>query len=463
MSGAEVPETVHPSLWFTALGELPARPPLTGARTADVCIVGGGMSGLWTAYELCRADPTLEVVVLEREHVGFGASGRNGGWLMGKLSGGFDAWAARAGTEAAAAQQRLIAATVGEIGRVVDEAGVECDFLPCGALDVAQTPVEWDRLRAGFEAARATPGSQPGPRLLEAAAARERIAVAGLRGAVFDPNVARVQPAKLVVGLAAAAERAGARIFEGTAVTAIEPGRVRTAHGDVRARWIVRATEAYGAELADRRREVVPINSALIATERLGEDDWRRLGWHGPALLADAAHMYVYLQRTADGRIVIGGRGVPYRYGSRTRREGAVPRRTIAELRARLTRLFPAAADVRIECAWHGVLGVARDWMPAVGVDRRRGEGWAVGYAGEGLAAANLAGRTLRDLILERDTELTELPWVGPPSRRWEPEPLRFLGIRSVYSLLRGADAIERRSGRPSRVAKLADRLAGRP
>jgi len=457
------PPTAHPSLWFSALGERPARPALAGRRSADVCIVGGGFSGLWTALELRRADPGLEVVVLEREHVGFGASGRNGGWVMGELSGGFAAWSERGGAAAAAAQQRAIAATVGEIGSAVEEAEIDCDFVRCGALDVAQSPVEWERLRARFDAGE--PGSGPGERrqLLEAAAARARIAVAGLEGAIFDPNVARVQPAKLVLGLAAAAERAGVRIFERTAATAIEPGLVRTAGGDVAARWVVRATEAYGAELADRRREVVPINSALIATERLPDGEWERLGWHGPELVADGAHMYVYLQRTADGRVVIGGRGIPYRFGSRTQREGPVPRRTIEELRDRLIRLFPLLAEARIECAWHGVLGVARDWMPAVGVDRQSRQGWAVGYGGEGLAAANLAGRTLRDLILERETELTRLPWVGPPSRRWEPEPLRFLGIRTVYSLLRGADAVERRSGQASRLAQVADRLAGRP
>ncbi|MBS1881998.1 MAG: FAD-dependent oxidoreductase [Actinobacteria bacterium] len=460
--GSPAAQTVHPSLWFSALGELPTRPALPGPLSADVCIVGAGLTGLWAALELCRAEPGLDVVVLEREHVGFGASGRNGGWLMGELGGDPGAWAARGGDAAAAAQGRAIAATVAEVGRALEKEGIDCDFLRCGALDLAQTPVEWDRLRARFAAAEAAAG--PGGRLelLDAAAARARVDVAGLRGAIFDPGVARVQPAKLVLGLAAAAERAGARIFERTAVAAIEPGRARTAAGEVEARWVIRATEAYGAEFADRRREVVPINSALIATERLDQRAWERLGWRGPELLSDGAHMYVYLQRTADGRVVIGGRGVPYRYGSRTQREGAVPRHTVVGLRRRLIRLFPRLAEARIECAWHGVLGFSRDWMPAVGVDRRTGEGWAVGYGGEGLAAANLAGRTLRDLILGRETELTGLPWVGPPARRWEPEPLRFLGIRTVYSLLGGADALERRSGRPSRLAAVADRLAGR-
>jgi glycine/D-amino acid oxidase-like deaminating enzyme len=206
----------------------------------------------------------------------------------------------------------------------------------------------------------------------------------------------------------------------------------------------------------------VPINSAMIVTEPLDAATWASIGWAGQETLIDGAHMYVYLQRTVDGRIAIGGRGVPYRYGSRTEREGAVPQRTVDNLRGRLCRLFPALERTRLDGAWHGVLGMARDWAPAVGADPASGDAWAVGYGGEGVAAAHLAARTLRDLIVGERTALTALPWVGQPSRRWEPEPLRFIGIRGVYALLAAADAAEARTGRPSQVAALADRLAGR-
>jgi glycine/D-amino acid oxidase-like deaminating enzyme len=178
--------------------------------------------------------------------------------------------------------------------------------------------------------------------------------------------------------------------------------------------------------------------------------------------VVDARHRYVYLQRTADGRIAIGGRGVPYRYGSRTDREGPLPARTAAALRARLVELFPPVHDAGIADGWHGVLGVPRDWAPAVELDRATGLAWAGGYVGEGVAAANLAGRTLRDLLLGRDTELTRLPWVGAGSRRWEPEPLRFIGVRGVYALYGNADAREGKTGRPAIAARVADLVAGR-
>jgi glycine/D-amino acid oxidase-like deaminating enzyme len=200
----------------------------------------------------------------------------------------------------------------------------------------------------------------------------------------------------------------------------------------------------------------------MIVTEPLPNYMWEELGWQGCETILDGQHRYCYLQRTADGRIAIGGRGNPYRYGSASDREGEVPRQTVDSLRARLLRLFPELGDVAVAAAWHGVLGVPRDWSPAVGLDRTTGIGWAGGYVGEGVAAANLAGRTLRDLVLERDSELTRLPWVGPFARSWEPEPLRFLGIHAVNALLLAADRREDRSGRTAATARLAHLLAGR-
>ena len=251
-------------------------------------------------------------------------------------------------------------------------------------------------------------------------------------------------------------------IYEGSRAVELQAGLVRTVSGSVRARCVVLATEGYTPDLPGRRRSLLPLNSAMIATEPLDEEVWRELRWQQAETLLDGSHLYTYSQRTGDGRIAIGGRGVPYRFGSRTDREGPVPRETVQELHERLVSLFPALADVGIERAWHGVLGVARDWCPTVGFDPRSGLASAGGYAGEGVAASNLAARTLRDLVLNRQSDLTRLPWVGPPARRWEPEPLRFLGARGVHGLYRCADRREESTGRESRLALVADRLAGR-
>jgi glycine/D-amino acid oxidase-like deaminating enzyme len=324
---------------------------------------------------------------------------------------------------------------------------------------VAQTAVELERVRALVADDRAWGLDTE---LLDAAATTQRIAVAGAVGALFSPHCARVQPARLARGLAEAAERVGVTIHEHTRATAIEPGLVRTERGVVRARHVVRATEGYTAGLAGHRRALLPMNSSLIVTEPLDGATWQRIGWRGAETLSDSHHRFAYLQRTADGRIAIGGRGVPYRFGSRTDREGPLPEVTVAELRTRLGELFPALGDVRVADAWHGILGVPRDWSASVGLDPTTGIAWGGGYVGHGVAAANLAGRTLRDLLLERDTQLTRLPWVARrPARRWEPEPLRFAGVHAVYRLLAAADRREQRTGRPSLAGRLGHRLAG--
>jgi glycine/D-amino acid oxidase-like deaminating enzyme len=435
---------------------------LPGPRTADVCIVGAGLTGLWTAYELRRADPSADVVVLEAEVAGFGASGRNGGWVSGELAGSRARWAARSSRAAVQALDQAIRAAVDEVGAVVAREGIDCGFHKGGSLHVAQTPLQLERLRAVVADDRAWGLSEHDSRLLGAREAAARVAVAGVAGAHFTPHCARVQPAALVRGLAAAAERAGAVLHEATRVTSIEPGIVRTEHGDVRAPLVVRATEGYTADLPGGRREVLPLGSSMLVTEPLDEETWARLGWAGAETLLDGQGLYAYLQRTADGRIAIGGRGVPYRWGSATEREGAVPAATVDALRRRLGQLFAALRDVAVADAWHGILGVPRDWSPRVWLDPATGLASAGGYVGEGVAAANLAGRTLRDLLLGRRTELTALPWVEPPGRGWEHEPLRFAGVRGVHALMAAADRREARTGRPSALGRVAARVAGR-
>ncbi|MDO9409564.1 FAD-binding oxidoreductase [Patulibacter sp.] len=464
------------SHWFSALGGdagMPAaRPPLDGDRRVDVCIVGGGYTGLWTAYELRRTHPELEVLVVEREVCGFGASGRNGGWVQGALAGDPSTWTGRGDPEGARRMRAAIRSTVGEIASVVQAEGIACDLLVGGTLTIARSAVELDRLRELEHAARRDGLWDEGEdALLGPDEVAARVRIPGAVGALFDPACARVQPAALARGLADAVERAGATIVEGTAVTAIEPIRgtvpavARTDHGDVHARWVVRATEGYTPELPGERRTLAPITSSMIVTEPLGAERWAQVGWDGAETILDAGPLYHYLQRTADGRIAIGGRGVPYRYGSRTDREGPVPASTVATLRDGLVRLFgPALTDVAVDDAWHGVLGVARDWTPFVTADSATGVASAGGYVGEGVAASNLAGRTLRDLLVGRRSDLAALPWVLPPGGRpprWEPEPLRWAGVRGVYGLLGLGQEIERRTGRPSRVTALAERISG--
>jgi glycine/D-amino acid oxidase-like deaminating enzyme len=356
---------------------------------------------------------------------------------------------------------RAIADTVAEIGAVVTREGIECDWHQGGSLTVAQSPTQLTRLQAAFEEENEAVGEGPPLKLLGAEELRARVAIRDAVGALYTPYCARVQPAKLVRGLADAAERAGAAIYERSRVHQVRAGLVETDRGQVRARNVIVATEGYTANLPGRRRSLLPLNSAMIVTEPLSPEIWSQLGWQEAETVLDGSHLYTYSQRTADGRIAIGGRGVPYLFGSRTEREGPVPQQTVDELRERLLSLFPLD-EVSLARGWHGVLGVSRDWCPAVCFDPADGLGFAGGYAGEGVAASNLAARTLRDLLLGRDSDLTRLPWVGRGARRWELEPLRFFGARGIYRLYRLADRREAATGEVSRLAAAANVIAGR-
>lgn len=453
------------SFWYDDMGGVPERrAPLDGDADVDVCIVGAGFTGLWTAWYLKAVAPDISVLVVEREFAGFGASGRNGGWCTGGFSWSRERYL-ESGTRAGVmAFERALSGTVEEIVRVAAAEGIDADILATDCLTCATTPAQLERLKADFAAKRAwdVPEEQVG--FLDAAQARARIRVAGVLGAVVRHGVARVQPAKLVRGLAAAVERRGVRICEGTTALRLAAGRVETTGGTVTAHRIVRATEGFTAGVPGSGRALVPLNSAIVATEPVPAALWDEIGWQGSELLGDASHAYCYAQRTREGRILMGGRGVPYRFGSRTDVRGETQPATVAALTAILHRLLPQTRGLRLDRAWCGVLGVPRDWCATVGLDRRTGIGWAGGYVGLGVSTSNLAGRMLADLLLGRETDLTGLPWVDRTPRPWEPEPLRWLGIHAMYRLYHLADAREAAGGggRTSRLARLANRLTGR-
>jgi glycine/D-amino acid oxidase-like deaminating enzyme len=451
------------SFWWAGLGTPARRPPLPGSTTADVCIVGAGLTGLWAAYYLSAADPSLRIVVLEQEFAGYGASGRNGGWVTAALPGSRERYAAGHGRQAVVDMQRRFQDGVDEVIRVCREEGIEADLVKGGELTVARSAAQAARLRA--EVAESAAWGDPDVRLLSAAETAERIRVAGAVAGAWTPHCARMHPARLVSGLADAVARRGVTVRESTRVLEIRPGAAVTPYGTVAADVVLRATEGFTARLPGLRRSWLPMNSSMVATEPLPPQVWEEIGWGGAETLGDSAHAYFYAQRTADGRIAIGGRGVPYRYGSRTDADGRTPQRTVEELGALVPRLFPAAAGVPLAHAWSGVLGVPRDWCATVGLDRRTGLGWAGGYTGHGVTSTNVAGRTLRDLVLGRDTDLTRLPWVSRRVRRWEPEPLRWLGVRAMYVAYRTADRREAAGGAPrtSWIARAADVVSGKP
>ncbi|QIZ01731.2 NAD(P)/FAD-dependent oxidoreductase [Streptomyces sp. S1D4-11] len=454
------------SFWYADDGLPEAREPLPGDATADVVIVGGGYTGLWTAYYLKKAAPFLRVTVLEQKFCGYGASGRNGGWLYNGIA-GRDRYAKLHGHEAAVRLQRAMNETVDEVVRVAAEEGIEADVHQGGVLEVAYTPAQLARLKAFHE--HELSYGEKDRELYGARETVERVRVADAVGSAWTPHGARLHPVKLIKGLAAAAEALGVTIHEKTPVTEIRPKHAVTPYGTVRAPYVLRCTEGFTASLKGQKRTWLPMNSSMIATERLTPEQWATIGWEGRETLGDMAHAYMYAQRTADDRIALGGRGVPYRFGSRTDNDGRTQQATIDALHEILVRFFPSLAGVRVAHAWSGVLGVPRDWCATVTLDRSTGLGWAGGYVGSGVATTNLAARTLRDLIRQDSgqagpTDLTALPWVDHKVRKWEPEPFRWLGVQGMYATYREADRREltTHSAQSSRLARMADRVAGR-
>jgi glycine/D-amino acid oxidase-like deaminating enzyme len=449
------------SFWWRDVGRPAARAPLPGPLQVDVCIVGAGYTGLWTAYYLKKADPTLRIVVLEQRFAGFGASGRNGGWLTNEITGGRGAMLAGYSREAVGRQQSAMNETVDEVIRVAALEGIDCDVVKGGEFTVATSPAQQARLRAVVAEAAEWPMTDV--ELLGAEEARARIDVHGTTGAMWHPHCARIHPAKLAAGLARVVEALGVPIYENTRVTEIRAREAVTARGTVSAATVVRATEGFTAQLKGLERAWLPMNSSLIVTEPLPPETWQQIGWGGYETLGDQAHAYMYAQRTADDRIAIGGRGVPYRYGSGTDVDGATDPRTVGLLREILTRFFPATAPAAIEHVWSGVLGVPRDWCATVGLDRATGLAWAGGYVGTGVTSTNLAGRTLRDLVLDTPSDLTALPWVNHRVRRWEPEPLRYIAVQALYAAYSAADRSEAGGrGATSPLATIADLVSGR-
>jgi len=437
------------SLWLdTAPG--PPRPALDGDTEADVVVIGAGFTGLWTAYYLSLFDPGRSVLVLDAEHVGYGASGRNGGWCTAENPRLLGTLVRRHGPLAAARWYRAARRTLDEIEAVLDTEGVDGHWRRDGSLYVARTAGQRDALvgwRDGLRKLGVTDLT-----VLEGDEARRRLALRGTVAAGFTPNCAAVHPARIARGLADAVERRGGRVVERTRALGVAPHRVSTDRGTVRAGAIVHATEAYGHRLAGRRR-VLPVRSQVVATAPLPAPVWAELGWTDRVTVTDSRHHFAYLQRTADDRLVAGGCGVSYRYGSRSSTWDGADRRAAERLAATLADFFPALAGVPLTHAWSGVYGLHRDAEPSVGYDPSTGVGHAGGYGGEGVVLSNLAGRTLAALITGTSRPETRLCWVDRRPARWEPEPLRYLGVHGASALAHHADRYEARTGRPAPIA----------
>jgi glycine/D-amino acid oxidase-like deaminating enzyme len=437
------------SYWHDSLvpgDDLTPRAALPGDRDADVAIVGAGFTGLWTAHSLLQRDPSLRVVILEAETAGFGASGRNGGWCVGDYGGPLGSVEKAGGQGSVEAMSREMHRSVDEVGTVVSAAGIDCGWHKGGAIYFAVNEGQLKRVQHHVHQ-RARFGIGDAWHLLDAQQASEIAHVPGIRGAMFTPHAATVHPARLARGLAVEVERLGGTVHERTPVRAIEERRLVTDHGTVRADVVVRATEAYTGTLRGQRREIHPLGNIVIATEPIDDATWAEIGFADRQLFELSALLLGYGHRTADGRIVWGGMGAPSTFNGRIPPDPIRNDRIAGLLRTSLGQLFPPLRDIGVSHQWSGILGVPRDQLPGIGYDAATGFAWGGGYSGQGVASANAAGRGLADLVLGVDSPETQLPWVGHRSKRWEPEPIRWMGVHGFRAMARLTDAADRRRG----------------
>ncbi|HEY3334693.1 MAG TPA: FAD-dependent oxidoreductase [Candidatus Limnocylindrales bacterium] len=454
------------SFWLATAGDdLTPRPGLDGSIDADVAILGAGLTGLWTAFYLARRDPGLGIVILEREVAGFGASGRNGAWCAPDLNISMSRLARLHGEASARAMQQATYDAVDEVGRAVAEAGIDAGFHKGGELLVARGPHGVPSLEDAYrEYARFGFGDRY--RLLDAAETAAKVRIAGAVRGLYTDAAAVVHPGRLVRGLARCVEGLGVAIHEGTAVTAFRPrdatGRAAlvTDRGEVRAPVVVLAGEAYLTELPQLHRQLVPLWSLIVLTEPVSDAAWAEIGWANREVVASTRLSIDYLSRTEDGRILFGGRGAPYRFGSPIRPEYDRHGPTHERLKGFVREWFPMLRDISFTHEWGGPLGMPRDWHPTMAFDPGTGIATARGYIGHGVSTTNLAGRVLTDLITGTPSPLTALPLVNHRSRDWEIEPLRWIGVRYAQWAVGRLDANAERTGTPPTGRSLAERLA---
>jgi glycine/D-amino acid oxidase-like deaminating enzyme len=403
---------------------------------------------------------------LEKQLCGFGASGRNGGWASGLFPLSNETVVTRYGFDSFHHQRHVLNDAVAELGASAAADGIDARFAHGGTLTFARSEVQAQRLEKEIERARALDVGPDDLAWLDADELDGYGTVAKALGATYSPHCARIDPARLVRGLSDVVETLGVMIFEQTAVTRIVPARegrraeVRTVGADVRADFIVRATEGFTPTLPGERRTVAPLYSLMIATEPLSNDFWSDYGFDDYATFADDRHLIIYGQRTTDGRIAFGGRGAPYHYGSSVEPRFDRNPKVFAMLETTLRELFPTL-DAGVTHGWGGPLAMARDHSPFVRVDYETGLASAGGYTGDGVVLSHVAATALADLLTAPDTETahTRLTFVQHEGRRWEFEPLRWLGINAGLGLATWADRVEDRRGRVSRASSLLERL----
>lgn len=454
------------SFWLETCGDdLTPRPALQGSTTVDVAILGAGYTGLWTAYYLLQANPSLKVVLVDKHISGFGASGRNGGWCTPHFTISPDEMIRRFGNDAAVSIEHVMHQTVEQIKHVVEKEKLDVDWAQNGALTMALWDYALPTLEEMMNTARSL-GLEQYYELLNKTETEKRLRIGDAKGSLLLKGAAVIHPGKLVRQLARRVEALGAVIYEQTEVTDFRekgpntPAQLITANGTISARLaIVLSGEGYLSQIKRMKRSILPTYSLISVTEPLSDEQWAQIGWEKRELVSSTKLSIDYLQQTADKRILFGSRGQPYRFGSSIKDEYDRHKPTHDMIGKLARSWFPVISNVTFTHSWGGPLGITRDFTPNFQFNQQTGIAGAFGYIGLGVSTTNLAGRILTDLIHEKGSELTGLPMVQHASPLWEPEPFRWIGVRYMQSALAKIDQRAEETGIAPNGKSLAERL----
>lgn len=451
------------SLWRESTQRLvKGRQTLNTDLQCDIAIIGGGYSGLWTAFYLKKFAPDCRIVILESNQIGFGASGRNGGWCSGFLPITLGELERSHGRDAAIEMYNESFRTLDEIETVITELQIDCDYHRGGTINGATNLVQKSRIDAEISEMRRFGFGEEHFRTLSTTELATRLNITDVITSSYTPHCAVINPAKLIYGLAKAVESLGVEIYEDTKVVEYVQRKVKTKDQVCSANVVIRATEGFTSRLKSHRRTLAPLYSYMVATEPLTSHQLSNLGWKNRETYHDARNMIIYAQLTQDNRIAFGGRGAPYHFGSRVKPEYDTHTEIHEKIIRSMRDVFKVSQELEITHRWGGPLGVPRNWRPSVNFDQRTGLGSLGGYVGDGVAASNLAARTLAHLIVDDKHPLTGLPWVNQPSRKWEIEPLRYIGINGLLKISESMDNYEANNDKPDKMRSfILDKFLG--
>lgn len=420
------------SLWADSHQRLSTN--TTPASSYDVAIIGGGFSGLWSAFHLISANPSLRIAIFEERQVGFGASGRNGGWVSSEYPVSKARLIKQYGTSTSKNLKRAIHQSIDEIGAFANTHVKSAGFTKSGSLYFARNRAQLSRLR------QAVDGDH---HFLNQSELGDLIEIKGALAGVMNPNSATVNPYELLLGLAGYLEAVGISIFSGFRATPIAGGVLVNA-SSVAAEVVIQATEAFG----DPNRDFIPLYSLMVATERLPDSFWKQVGNHQRFTFAENSHLVNYAQRTTDGRLAIGGRGATYPFGSRLIEAKESTYRVHEQIKALAKSWFPDLSEFQFTHHWGGPVAITRDWEPYVIWDQAQSFGRLGGYAGDGMTLSYLAAKSLVNEVLKLGYE--RLHFVNRKFKNWEFEPLRYLAVNAMVKLSGISDSEERLTGRAS-------------